>query len=62
MEGPAIPAGLKPFPTINPTIQIRKESYAPDYSGLTYLDGYEDEDEEDEEDDELERENLDETE
>ncbi len=60
MEGPAVPAGLKPFPTINPTIQIRKESYSPDYSDLTYLDEYDDE--EDEEEDELEPEDLDEAE
>jgi hypothetical protein len=57
MEGPAVPAGLKPFPTINPTIQIRKESYSPDYSDLTYLDEYDDE--EDEEDEEMKPEDLD---
>src|SRR5436305_2798560 len=26
MEGPALPSGTKPFPTIHPTIQIQKES------------------------------------
>jgi len=56
MVGPNAPTGLKPFPTINPTIQIRKESYSPDYSDLTYLDEYDDDDEED---DELEPEDLD---
>ncbi len=60
MEGPDVPAGLKPFPTINPTIQIRKESYSPDYSDLTYLDEYDDD--EDQEEDELEPEDLDEAE
>ncbi len=45
MDGPAAPGGLKPFPVIQPTIQIRKESYSTKYS---YLDEYEDE--EDEED------------
>ena len=61
MEGPGAPGGLKPFPTINPTIQIRKESYSPDYSDLTYLDEDEYEDEEDEEQ-EPEPEDLDEAE
>jgi hypothetical protein len=58
MDGPAAPVGLKPFPTINPTIQIRKESYSysTNYDELEYLD--EDEDE----DDELEVEDLDENE
>jgi len=51
-EGPAVPDGLKPFPAIHPTIQIRKESYGSEYSGLTYLDEYE-EDEEYEDDEEL---------
>src|SRR5881227_1516228 len=47
MEGPAAPGGLKQFPLIHPTIQIRKESYPTsytDYSNLEYLDEY-DEDE-----------------
>jgi hypothetical protein len=48
MEGPAAQAGLKPFPTINPTIQIRKESYSPAYSDLTYLDEYDEEEDEEE--------------
>ncbi len=56
MDGPAAPGGLKPFPTINSTIRIRKDySYSTDYSDMVYLD----EDEEDEEDDELESEDLD---
>ncbi len=58
MDGPAAPGGLKPFPTINPTIQIRKESYSysTNYEELEYLD----EDEDEDEDDELEPEDLDE--
>lgn len=62
MEGPAAPEGLKPFPLIHPTIQIRKESYPSNYADLSYLDDYNDEDyddEEDEEDDPLEPEDLD---
>jgi hypothetical protein len=51
MDGPAVPNGLKPFPVIHPTIQIRRESYLTEYS---YLDRYDynayEEDEEDEED------------
>ncbi|WP_126579286.1 hypothetical protein [Tengunoibacter tsumagoiensis] len=57
LEGPNAEKGLKAFPTLHPTIQIRKES--PKYS---YWDDYafeeiEDE-EEDEEEDELEPEDL----
>ena len=53
MEGPNAPqGGLKPFPTVHPTIQIRKESYSPGYADLSYLD------EEDEYDD-FEPEDLD---
>jgi hypothetical protein len=60
MEGPAAPGGLKPFPLIHPTIQIRKESYSPNYADFGYLDEYDDEeDEEDvEEENELEPEDL----
>jgi hypothetical protein len=54
-EGPAVPDGLKPFPAIHPTIQIRKESYMSEYSDLTYMD----DDEEYEDDDELEPIDLD---
>ena len=57
MEGPAAPGGLKPFPLIHPTIQIRKESYSTGYSDLGYLDNYDD-DEDMEEEDELEPEDL----
>lgn len=57
MEGPAAPTGLKPFPLIHPTIQIRKESSATNYSDLSYLDEYDDE-EELEEEDEFEPEDL----
>ena len=45
MEGPADQKGLRPFPVINPTIQIRRDSYSNDYSDLSYLDEFEDEDE-----------------
>ncbi len=60
MEGPAAPGGLKPFPLIHPTIQIRKESYSPNYADFGYLDEYDDEeDEEDvEEENEFEPEDL----
>jgi hypothetical protein len=58
MEGPAYPGGLRPFPVVTPTIQIRKDSYSTEYSDFAYLDEYNDEDE-DEYDDELEPEDLD---
>ena len=61
MDGPAAQTGLRPFPTIHPTIQIRKESFSyPSYANgldnLEYLD--EDEDDVDTED-EYEPEDLD---
>jgi hypothetical protein len=44
MEGPNAPVGLKPFPVIHPTIQIRKEApRTTDYAELSYLDEYDDE-------------------
>ncbi len=57
MEGPATPIGLKPFPTIHPTIQIHKESYSPNYADFSYFDQYDDE-EDLEEEDEFEPEDL----
>ena len=58
MEGPAAPGGLKPFPTIQPTIRIRKELYSANFSDeLEYLD--ESDNEGDEEDDTFEPEDLD---
>ena len=57
MEGPAAPSGLKPFPLIHPTIQVRKESYSANYADLSYLDNYDDE-EDMEEEDEFEPEEL----
>ncbi len=42
MEGPLAPTGLKPFPTIAPTIMIRREAYL---SESADLDEYEDYDE-----------------
>lgn len=47
MDNPAAPGGLRPFPSVHPTIQIRKAAPAPsleDYSELEYLDENEDED------------------
>jgi len=58
MVGPAAPGGLKPFPTIQPTIQIRKESQSLNYDDLSYLDDYDD-DEDLEEEDEFEPDDLD---
>ncbi len=59
MEGPAAPGGLKPFPTIQPTIQIRKESPSLNYGDLSYLDDYDHDDEDLEEEDEFEPDDLD---
>lgn len=57
MDGPnAALNGLKPFPAIHPTIQIRKESYLTDYS---YTDLEDSDYDEDDEDDEWEAEDLD---
>jgi len=56
MEGPGAPTGLKPFPTINQTIRVRKDSYSKDYSDMVYLDEYKEEEDEEEE---VEPENLD---
>ncbi len=55
MDGPAEPRGLRPFPTIHPTIKIRRESYSTSYPDpdLSYLDEY-DEDEEEVGEDEIE--------
>jgi hypothetical protein len=47
MEGPVAPGGLKPFPLINPTIQIRKESPPTNYADMIYLDEIGDDEEED---------------
>jgi len=64
MEGPAAPGGLKPFPTIQPTIQIHKESQSlsldksGSYDDLSHLDDYDD-DEGLEEEDEFEPDDLD---
>ena len=57
MEGPAAPGGLRPFPLIHPTIQIRKESNPTRYPDLGYWNEYDD-DEEIEEEDEFEPEDL----
>ena len=57
MEGPAAPQGLKPFPLIHPTIQIRKESFSTSLADFRYLDN-EDDDEDLEGEDEFEPEDL----
>jgi hypothetical protein len=59
MEGPAAPGGLKPFPTIQSTIQIRKESPSFNYDDLSYLDESDDDGEDLEEEDEFEPDDLD---
>jgi hypothetical protein len=50
MDGPAEPGGLKPFPIIHPTIQIRRQSYSVDSPDVDFPD----EDDEDIEEDEIE--------
>jgi hypothetical protein len=45
MEGPADLKGLRPFPVITPTIQIRRDTSSNGYPDLSYLDEFEDEDE-----------------
>jgi hypothetical protein len=47
MDGPAVPNGLKPFPALHPTIQIRQDSYLSKYSHLGKYDDYDTEDLED---------------
>jgi hypothetical protein len=42
LDGPMGLEGLSPFPTIQPRIRVRKESYAASYEDLTYLDEPED--------------------
>ncbi len=61
MEGPGAPGGLKPFPTIHPTISILRESYWPRHLSLDedYHIDDDDVDDEDYEDDEWETEDLD---
>lgn len=54
MEGPNALSGLKPFPTISPTIQIRRESYLTDYSYMDLNDSTDLYDEELEDEDESE--------
>jgi hypothetical protein len=49
MDGPVAPGGLKPFPTIHPTIKIHRESYSLNYGDI-YSDEYDDDEELDEED------------
>jgi hypothetical protein len=63
MEGPAAPEGLRPFPTIQPRILIRKETYSSGYSDYVYLDEEDDEEDTGDEDedageDEIEPEDL----
>jgi hypothetical protein len=58
LDGPMGPEGLSPFPTIQPRIRVRKESYEASYGGLTYLDEPENLDQ-DEDNNEWETEELD---
>jgi len=58
MEGPALPGGLRPFPTIHSTIQVRRESYSLNFGDLKGLGDYDDE-EDFEEEDEFEVDDLD---
>jgi hypothetical protein len=44
MSGPAELGGLRPFPLMHPTIQIRKESSSTSVPDLSYLDEYDDDD------------------
>ena len=57
MEGPIGPSGLKPFPTVHPTIQIRKPAYSLNYADFSYLND-DDDDDELEDEDEFEPEDL----
>jgi len=57
MEGPAALGGLKPFPLIQPTIHVYKETYSTGFADLSYLDEFDDE-EGMEEEDEFEPEDL----
>jgi hypothetical protein len=59
MDGPAELSGLKPFPLIHPTIQIRKESYLTDYEDLDRYNDDDFEDDKDDEDEEWQSEDLD---
>lgn len=64
MEGPAVPEGLRPFPALHPTIQVRKDSYLSRYANLNEYEDYNDdaEDVEDIEDESEFKEDLDEQE
>jgi hypothetical protein len=42
MDGPAIPEGLRPFPALHPTIQVRKDSYLSKYAHLSEYEDYND--------------------
>src|SRR5260370_17135618 len=42
MDSPAGQEGLKPFPLIHPTIQIRRESYSTDIPDVSHLHTYAD--------------------
>lgn len=48
MDGPELPAGLRPFPVVHPTIKIRKETYS---SNFSYWSSFVEDEEEDEYDD-----------
>lgn len=48
LDGPNAASGLKPFPVIHPTIQVRKESYLTQYAEFEEEEWEEDEDDEEE--------------
>jgi hypothetical protein len=62
LDGPMGPEGLSPFPTIQPRIRVRKETYTASYGDLAYLDELENLDQDDEDDSEWNTEELDEDE
>jgi hypothetical protein len=54
MDGPSELGGLKPFPIIHPTIQIRRQSYSVASPDVDFPDEYDEDDVEDVEEDEIE--------
>ena len=54
MEGPAAPGGLRPFPIIHPTIQIRRDPRSTDSPEVSYLDLDDYDEDEDWDEDEFE--------
>jgi hypothetical protein len=58
MIGPAAPGGLKPFPTLHPTIRVRKDIYLSGFTNLSKYSDYDAEDFEEDVEDESEFEDL----